>query len=113
MANTITLRQIEYFISVVDTGQISRSRQSLRRFAVVDDDRAEESRKTPWGCRCCSASAKGVRLTRARRAIFRHVQNANVTVGRARGAAPRRKLEQISGPRSGGRHGNRLGLLMP
>jgi DNA-binding transcriptional LysR family regulator len=95
VATHITLRQIEYFISVADTGQISRS-ANLCAVSQSSMTIALKNLEDTVGVPLLQRHARGVRLTRAGERFLRHVQNANVSVGRAVVAA-QEEPEQISG----------------
>jgi DNA-binding transcriptional LysR family regulator len=95
VATHITLRQIEYFISVADTGQISRS-ANLCAVSQSSMTIALKNLEDTVGVPLLQRHARGVRLTRAGERFLRHVQSANVSIGRAVVAA-QEEPEQISG----------------
>lgn len=95
MSSHITLRQIEYFISVADTGQISRS-ANLCAVSQSSMTIALQNLEDAVGVSLLQRHAKGVRLTRAGERFLRHVQNATLSVDRAIAAA-QEEPEQISG----------------
>jgi len=91
----ITLRQIEYFISVADTGQISRS-ANLCSVSQSSMTIALKNLEDAVGVPLLSRHAKGVRLTAAGERFLRHVQYATLSLDRAVVAA-QEEPEQISG----------------
>ncbi|WP_176041121.1 LysR family transcriptional regulator [Burkholderia stabilis] len=95
MGTHITLRQIEYFISVADTGQIS---QSANLCAVSQSSMtiALKNLEDAVGVTLLQRHSKGVRLTQAGERFLRHVQHATMSVDRAVAAA-QEDPEQISG----------------
>lgn len=95
MATHITLRQIEYFISVADTGQISRS-ADLCAVSQSSMTIALRNLEDAVGVPLLLRHARGVRLTRAGERFLRHVQNASVSIDQAVVAA-QDEPEQISG----------------
>jgi DNA-binding transcriptional LysR family regulator len=95
VATHITLRQIEYFISVADTGQISRS-ANICAVSQSSMTIALKNLEDAIGVALLERHAKGVRLTRAGERFLRHVQNATLSVDRAIVAA-QEEPEQISG----------------
>lgn len=95
MSSHITLRQIEYFISVADTGQISRS-ANLCAVSQSSMTIALKNLEDAVGVSLLQRHAKGVHLTRAGERFLRHVQNATLSVDRAIAAA-QEEPEQISG----------------
>jgi DNA-binding transcriptional LysR family regulator len=95
VATHITLRQIEYFISVADTGQISKS-ANLCAVSQSSMTIALKNLEDAVGVPLLQRHAKGVRLTRAGERFLRHVQSASLSVDRAIVAA-QEEPEQISG----------------
>lgn len=95
MSTHITLRQIEYFISVADTGQILRSSklcnvsQSSMTIALQN---LEQAVQEPLLVR----HAKGVRLTEAGERFLRHAQQVSLSIDQAVIAA-QQEPEKISG----------------
>nr|WP_254221495.1 LysR family transcriptional regulator [Burkholderia multivorans] len=95
VSTRITLRQIEYFISVADTGQISRS-ANLCAVSQSSMTIALKNMEDAVGVPLLQRYAKGVRLTRAGERFLRHVQQATLSIDRAVVAA-QEEPEQISG----------------
>ncbi len=95
VAAHITLRQIEYFISVANTGQISRS-ANLCAVSQSSMTIALKNLEDTVGVSLLQRHARGVRLTRAGERFLRHVQNASLSIDHALVAA-QEEPEQISG----------------
>ncbi|SAL80862.1 LysR family transcriptional regulator [Caballeronia terrestris] len=95
MPRQITLRQIEYFLSVADTGQISHS-SNLCNVSQSSMTIALQNLEDAVGLPLLSRHAKGVRLTDAGVRFMRHVQQARQSVQEAVLAA-QEVPEQISG----------------
>ncbi|SAK84733.1 LysR family transcriptional regulator [Caballeronia pedi] len=95
MPRQITLRQIEYFLSVADTGQILRS-SNLCNVSQSSMTIALQNLEDAVGVPLLSRHAKGVRLTDAGVRFMRHVQQARQSVQEAVLAA-QEVPEQISG----------------
>ncbi|MEX3948498.1 LysR family transcriptional regulator [Paraburkholderia sp. EG287B] len=95
MPRQITLRQIEYFLSVADTGQISHS-SNLCNVSQSSMTIALQNLEDAVGVPLLSRHAKGVRLTDAGVRFMRHVQQAQQSVQEAVLAA-QEVPEQISG----------------
>ncbi|MBB5448380.1 MULTISPECIES: LysR family transcriptional regulator [unclassified Paraburkholderia] len=95
MPRQITLRQIEYFLSVADTGQISHS-SNLCNVSQSSMTIALQNLEDAVGVPLLSRHAKGVRLTDAGVRFMRHVQQARQSVQEAVLAA-QEVPEQISG----------------
>ncbi|MCA8468303.1 LysR family transcriptional regulator [Burkholderia cepacia] len=91
----ITLRQIEYFVSVADTGQISKS-ANLCSVSQSSMTIALRKLEDSVGVTLLLRHAKGVRLTPAGERFLRHVQHATMSIDRAVSAA-QEDPEQISG----------------
>jgi DNA-binding transcriptional LysR family regulator len=91
----ITLRQIEYFISVADTGQISRS-SSLCNVSQSSMTISLQNLEEAVGVPLLVRHAKGVRLTDAGERFLRHAQQATSSVDDALAAA-RKEPGQIAG----------------
>ncbi|WP_235837774.1 LysR family transcriptional regulator [Chitinasiproducens palmae] len=91
----ITLRQIEYFVSVADTGRIS---QSAKLCAVSQSSMtvALQNLEDAVGAVLMVRHPKGVRLTDAGERFLRHVRQAPLAVERAIVAA-QEEPEQIAG----------------
>ncbi|MEK6346912.1 MAG: LysR family transcriptional regulator [Burkholderia sp.] len=82
MPRQITLRQIEYFLSVADTGQISQS-SNLCNVSQSSMTIALQNLEDAVGVPLLSRHAKGVRLTDAGVRFLRHVQQARQSVDEA------------------------------
>lgn len=82
MPRQITLRQIEYFVSVADTGQISRS-ANLCSVSQSSMTIALQNLEDTVGVALLARHAKGVRLTEAGVRFLRHVQQARQSVDHA------------------------------
>jgi DNA-binding transcriptional LysR family regulator len=82
VATHITLRQIEYFISVANTGQISRS-SSLSNVSQSSMTVALQNLEDAVGVPLLQRHAKGVHLTEAGERFLRHVQQATLSIDRA------------------------------
>lgn len=82
MPRQITLRQIEYFLSVADTGQISQS-SNLCNISQSSMTIALQNLEDAVGVPLLSRHAKGVRLTDAGLRFLRHVQQARQSVEEA------------------------------
>jgi DNA-binding transcriptional LysR family regulator len=82
MPRQITLRQIEYFLSVADTGQISRS-SNLCNVSQSSMTIALQNLEDTVGVPLLARHAKGVRLTEAGLRFLRHVQQARHSVEQA------------------------------
>jgi DNA-binding transcriptional LysR family regulator len=82
MPRQITLRQIEYFLSVADTGQISYS-SNLCNVSQSSMTIALQNLEDAVGVPLLSRHAKGVRLTDAGVRFLRHVQQARQSVDEA------------------------------
>jgi len=82
MPRQITLRQIEYFLSVADTGQISHS-SNLCNVSQSSMTIALQKLEDAVGVPLLSRHAKGVRLTDAGVRFLRHVQQARQSVDQA------------------------------
>jgi DNA-binding transcriptional LysR family regulator len=82
MPRQITLRQIEYFLSVADTGQISHS-SNLCNVSQSSMTIALQNLEDAVGVPLLSRHAKGVRLTDAGMRFLRHVQQARQSVEQA------------------------------
>jgi DNA-binding transcriptional LysR family regulator len=82
MPRQITLRQIEYFLSVADTGQISRS-ANLCSVSQSSMTIALQNLEDTVGVALLARHAKGVRLTEAGVRFLRHVQQARQSVDHA------------------------------
>ncbi|QBR04334.1 LysR family transcriptional regulator [Paraburkholderia pallida] len=95
MSRQITLRQIEYFLSVADTGQISHS-SNLCNVSQSSMTIALQNLEDAVGVPLLARHAKGVRLTDAGVRFMRHVQQARQSVQEAVVAA-QEVPEQISG----------------
>ncbi|RDV01013.1 LysR family transcriptional regulator [Trinickia dinghuensis] len=95
MATHITLRQIEYFLSVADTGQISRS-ADLCAVSQSSMTIALRNLEDTVGVPLLQRHARGVRLTRAGERFLRHVRNASTSIELAVVAA-QEEPEQIAG----------------
>ncbi|NIF54308.1 LysR family transcriptional regulator [Burkholderia sp. Ax-1724] len=95
MSTHITLRQIEYFISVADTGQISIS-SSLCNVSQSSMTIALQKLEESLGVELLLRHAKGVRLSDAGERFLRHVQQASRSVEDAVSAAQEVPV-QISG----------------
>ncbi|MDR5837385.1 LysR family transcriptional regulator [Caballeronia sp. LZ034LL] len=95
MPRQITLRQIEYFVSVADTGQISRS-ANLCSVSQSSMTIALQNLEDTVGVALLARHAKGVRLTEAGVRFLRHVQQARQSVDHAVLAA-QEEPGQISG----------------
>ncbi|ASL47735.1 Hydrogen peroxide-inducible genes activator [Burkholderia sp. AD24] len=95
VSTSITLRQIEYFVSVADTGKISQS-ADLCAVSQSSMTIALKKLEDAVGATLLQRHSKGVRLTQAGERFLRHVQHAAVSVDRAVAAA-REDPEQISG----------------
>ncbi|MDC6127319.1 LysR family transcriptional regulator, partial [Burkholderia gladioli] len=95
MSTSITLRQIEYFVSVADTGQIS---QSANLCAVSQSSMTIALKKLEdaVGTALLQRHSRGVRLTQAGERFLRHVQHAAISVDRAVAAA-QDVPEQVAG----------------
>ncbi|VVD63133.1 LysR family transcriptional regulator [Pandoraea aquatica] len=91
----ITLRQIEYFISVADTGQISRS-SNLCGVSQSSMTIALQNLEQAIGVSLLIRHPKGVRLTDAGERFLRHVQQATVSIEEAFAAA-QEEPTQVSG----------------
>jgi DNA-binding transcriptional LysR family regulator len=95
MPRQITLRQIEYFLSVADTGQILQS-SNLCNVSQSSMTIALQNLEDAVGATLLSRHAKGVRLTDAGVRFLRHVQQARQSVEEAVLAA-REEPGQIAG----------------
>ncbi|MDR5823945.1 LysR family transcriptional regulator [Caballeronia sp. LZ043] len=95
MPRQVTLRQIEYFVSVADTGQISRS-ANLCSVSQSSMTIALQNLEDTVGVALLARHAKGVRLTEAGVRFLRHVQQARQSVDHAVLAA-QEEPGQISG----------------
>jgi len=95
VATHITLRQIEYFISVANTGQISRS-SSLSNVSQSSMTVALQNLEDAVGVPLLQRHAKGVRLTEAGERFLRHVQQATLSIDHAVLAA-QEEPDQIAG----------------
>ena len=95
MPRQITLRQIDYFLSVADTGQISHS-SNLCNVSQSSMTIALQNLEDAVGVPLLSRHAKGVRLTDAGVRFLRHVQQARQSVREAVLAA-QEEPGQISG----------------
>jgi DNA-binding transcriptional LysR family regulator len=95
VATHITLRQIEYFISVANTGQISRS-SSLSNVSQSSMTVALQNLEDAVGLPLLQRHAKGVRLTEAGERFLRHVQQATLSIDHAVLAA-QEEPDQIAG----------------
>jgi len=95
LSTHITLRQIEYFISVADTGQISRS-SSLCNVSQSSMTIALQKLEESVGVELLLRHAKGVRLSEAGERFLRHVQQASRSIEDAVSAAQEEPVE-ISG----------------
>jgi DNA-binding transcriptional LysR family regulator len=95
MPRQLTLRQIEYFLSVADTGQISHS-SNLCNVSQSSMTIALQNLEDAVGVPLLSRHAKGVRLTDAGVRFMRHVQQARQSVQEAVLAA-QEVPEQIAG----------------
>jgi DNA-binding transcriptional LysR family regulator len=95
MPRQITLRQIEYFLSVADTGQISHS-SNLCNVSQSSMTIALQNLEDAVGVSLLSRHAKGVHLTDAGVRFMRHVQQARQSVQEAVLAA-QEVPEQIAG----------------
>ncbi|MGF6726706.1 DNA-binding transcriptional LysR family regulator [Paraburkholderia sp. GAS41] len=95
MSSHITLRQIEYFISVADTGQISRS-ANLCAVSQSSMTISLKNLEDAVGVPLLERHARGVRLTAAGERFLRHVQSASLSVDRAIVSA-QEEPEHISG----------------
>ncbi|PLZ03099.1 LysR family transcriptional regulator [Burkholderia sp. WAC0059] len=95
MATHLTLRQIEFFVSVADTGQISRS-SSLCNVSQSSMTIALQNLEDAVGVPLLARHAKGVRLTEAGERFLRHVQQATLSVDQAVTAA-REEPGQLAG----------------
>nr|WP_227743799.1 LysR family transcriptional regulator [Burkholderia gladioli] len=95
VSTSITLRQIEYFVSVADTGQIS---QSANLCAVSQSSMTIALKKLEdaVGTALLQRHSRGVRLTQAGERFLRHVQHAAISVDRAVAAA-QDVPEQVAG----------------
>ncbi|GAB7535175.1 LysR family transcriptional regulator [Burkholderia sp. 22PA0099] len=82
MPRQITLRQIDYFVSVADTGQISQS-SNLCNVSQSSMTIALQNLEDAVGVPLLSRHAKGVRLTDAGMRFLRHVQQARQSVDEA------------------------------
>jgi DNA-binding transcriptional LysR family regulator len=82
MPRQITMRQIEYFLSVADTGQISRS-ANLCNVSQSSMTIALQNLEDAVGVVLLARHAKGVRLTEAGVRFLRHVQQARQSVEQA------------------------------
>lgn len=82
MPRQITMRQIEYFLSVADTGQISRS-ANLCSVSQSSMTIALQNLEDTVGVALLARHAKGVRLTEAGVRFLRHVQQARQSVNQA------------------------------
>jgi DNA-binding transcriptional LysR family regulator len=82
VATHITLRQIEYFISVANTGQISRS-SSLSNVSQSSMTVALQNLEDAVGVPLLRRHAKGVHLTEAGERFLRHVHQASLSVDQA------------------------------
>ena len=82
MPRQITLRQIEYFLSVADTGQISHA-SNLRNVSQSSMTIALQNLEDAVGVPLLSRHARGVRLTDAGVRFLRHVQQARQSVEQA------------------------------
>lgn len=82
MPQHITLRQIEYFLSVADTGQISQS-SNLCNVSQSSMTIALQKLEDAVGVPLLARHAKGVRLTDAGVRFLRHVQQAQQSVDQA------------------------------
>lgn len=95
MPRQITLRQIEYFLSVADTGQISHS-SNLCNVSQSSMTIALQNLEDAVGVPLLSRHARGVHLTDAGVRFMRHVQQARQSVQEAVLAA-QEVPEQIAG----------------
>ncbi|VWB31753.1 LysR family regulatory protein [Burkholderia lata] len=95
MSTHITLRQIEYFVSVADTGQISQS-ANLCSVSQSSMTIALKNLEEMVGVTLLQRHSRGVRLTPAGERFLRHVQHATLSIDRAVVAA-QEEPEQISG----------------
>ncbi|WP_175682879.1 LysR family transcriptional regulator [Burkholderia cenocepacia] len=95
MNTHITLRQIEYFVSVADTGQISKS-ANLCSVSQSSMTIALKNLEEAVGVTLLLRHPKGVRLTPAGERFLRHVQHATTSIDRAVAAA-QEDPEQIAG----------------
>ncbi|WP_035467564.1 LysR family transcriptional regulator [Burkholderia sp. WSM2232] len=86
MPRPITLRQIDYFLSVADTGQISHA-SNLCNVSQSSMTIALQNLEDAVGVPLLSRHAKGVRLTGAGTRFLRHVQQARQSVEEAVAAA--------------------------
>jgi len=82
MPRQITMRQIEYFLSVADTGQISRS-ANLCSVSQSSMTIALQNLEDTVGVALLARHSKGVRLTEAGVRFLRHVQQARQSVDQA------------------------------
>lgn len=82
MPRQITLRQIDYFLSVADTGQISQS-SNLCNVSQSSMTIALQNLEDAVGVPLLSRHAKGVRLTDAGMRFLRHVHQARQSVEEA------------------------------
>jgi DNA-binding transcriptional LysR family regulator len=82
MSRQITLRQIEYFLSVANTGQISQS-SNLCNVSQSSMTIALQKLEDAVGVPLLSRHAKGVRLTDAGERFLRHVRQAQQSVDQA------------------------------
>ncbi|SAK66391.1 LysR family transcriptional regulator [Caballeronia ptereochthonis] len=82
MPRQITMRQIEYFLSVADSGQISRS-ANLCSVSQSSMTIALQNLEDTVGVALLARHAKGVRLTEAGVRFLRHVQQARQSVDQA------------------------------
>jgi DNA-binding transcriptional LysR family regulator len=91
----VTLRQIEYFVSVADTGQISKS-ANLCSVSQSSMTIALKNLEDAVGVTLLLRHPKGVRLTPAGERFLRHVQHATMSIDRAVAAA-QEQPEQTAG----------------
>ncbi|BEU28485.1 LysR family transcriptional regulator [Paraburkholderia sp. 22B1P] len=82
MPRQITLRQIEYFLSVADTGQISHA-SNLCNVSQSSMTIALQNLEDAVGVPLLARHSKGVRLTDAGVRFLRHVQQARQSVDEA------------------------------
>lgn len=82
MSRQITLRQIEYFLTVADTGQISHA-SNLCNVSQSSMTIALQKLEDAVGVPLLSRHAKGVRLTEAGERFLRHIQQAQQSVDQA------------------------------
>jgi DNA-binding transcriptional LysR family regulator len=91
----ITFRQIEFFISVADTAQISRS-ANLCNVSQSSMTISLQNLEEAVGVALLQRHAKGVRLTEAGERFLRHVQQATLSIDQAVVAA-QEEPAQIAG----------------